>query len=222
MGYTTILTAKQQQLLQAIAQEQFITQTFIFSGGTVLAEYYLHHRLSEDLDFFSEQEIDSQYLLTFFKKIKTKLGITSVEYTQSFNRNLFFLHFVDDVIKTEFTYFPFSSIEPGPAQGKLKTDSLLDIAVNKIFTIYQKPRSRDFIDLHCILQQEPTWTIEQLIKQARVKFDTPIDMLQLGSQFLRIKELKDYPRMIIELKEDVWQQFFIAAAKQFHNTILAD
>jgi len=33
-------------------------------------------------------------------------------------------------------------------------DSMLDIAVNKIFTIYQKARARDFIDLYFIYQQE--------------------------------------------------------------------
>ena len=31
-------------------------------------------------------------------------------------------------------------------------DSLIDIATNKIFTIYQNPRSRDFIDLYLILK----------------------------------------------------------------------
>lgn len=220
MGHATILTAKQQELLQVIAQEKLITKNFIFSGGTVLAEYYLHHRLSEDLDFFSEQEIDSQYLLTFFKKIKKQTKITSVDYTQSFNRNLFFLHFANDVIKTEFTYFPFPSIEPGPTQGKLRTDSLLDIAVNKVFTIYQKPRSRDFIDLFCILRLKKNWSMYQLIKHAQIKFESPIDILQLGSQFLRVQELKDYPHMIIDLKENVWQQFFLTIAKQFEKKIL--
>ncbi|MBI4652722.1 hypothetical protein HY750_00505 [Candidatus Kuenenbacteria bacterium] len=57
-----------------------------------------------------------------------------------------------DKIKMEFTYFPFIRIEKKEKVGNLYIDSLLDIAVNKIFTIYQKPRSRDFIDLYFILQ----------------------------------------------------------------------
>ena len=48
----------------------------------------------------------------------------------------------------EFTYFPFERIEKKEKIGNLYIDSLLDIAVNKVFTIYQKPRARDFIDLY--------------------------------------------------------------------------
>ena len=48
----TILTERQRQLLNLLSQESYIQQNFYLSGGTALAEYYLHHRLSEDLDFF--------------------------------------------------------------------------------------------------------------------------------------------------------------------------
>ncbi|MFZ1019900.1 MAG: hypothetical protein WAN61_02835 [Minisyncoccia bacterium] len=50
---------------------------------------------------------------------------------------IFFLELENDFIKTEFTYFPFPVIEKGENIGNLKIDSLLDIAVNKVFTIYQ-------------------------------------------------------------------------------------
>jgi len=47
-----ILTPFQQQLLRAIGQTQ-IAENFYLTGGTALAAYFLQHRLSEDLDFFS-------------------------------------------------------------------------------------------------------------------------------------------------------------------------
>jgi len=82
------------------------------------------------------------------------------------------LHLSDGkMIKTEFTYFPFPRIEKKKQLGNLFVDSLLDIAVNKIFTIYQKPRSRDFIDLYCILQKEKKLNIADLVKKAEIKFD---------------------------------------------------
>ena len=98
-------------------------------------------------------------------------------------------------------------------------DSLIDIAVNKIFTIYQKPRSRDFIDLYYILKQE-SWTIADLVKKARIKFDYHIDPLQLGAQFMRAQELKDYPRMLIPLDPSSWQVFFLEEAKRLSTEIL--
>ena len=147
MGIKTVLSKNQQNILQILAREPIIYKNFCLTGGTALAEYYLLHRYSEDLDFFCAQEIDPQNISTLLKKIKTQTKITKIEFQQSFNRNLFFLHLKDEVIKTEFTYFPFAKIEEGSKIGKLPIESLTDIAVNKIFTIYQNPRSRDFIDL---------------------------------------------------------------------------
>ncbi len=185
-----------------------------------MAEFYLHHRLSEDLDFFSEEEIGSQTVFTFLKSIQKSAGIKKIDAQQSFNRNLFFLHLQDgDVIKTEFTYFPFLRIEKKNKIGNLFVDSLLDIAVNKVFTIYQKPRSRDFIDLYLILQAK-RWNIADLVKKAKIKFDWHIDPLQLASQFLQAKEVKDYPKMIEKLKPEVWQNFFEEEARRLKEQIV--
>ena len=210
----SILTENQKKILALIGGDDSIAASFYLSGGTALAEYYLHHRLSEDLDFFSEQEFDPQAVSAFFKKIQGKADITAVTYEQSFNRNLFFLNIGTERIKTEFTYFPFPRIGQGPIVGKLSIDSLFDIAVNKIFTVYQKPRSRDFIDLYCILQEEKSWTLDELAKKAQIKFDHFLDPIQLSGQFVKAETLKDYPHMLQKLPEAEWQGFFISEAKR--------
>jgi len=179
-----------------------------------LAEFYLQHRLSEDLDFFSEKEFDPIFISSTFRKIQDKADIKKVNFEQSFNRNLFFLELGDETIKTEFTYFPFGRIESKNKFGNLYIDSLMDIAVNKIFTIYQKPRSRDFIDLYCILEKEKSLNIDDLIKKAQVKFDTYIDPIQLSSQFVKAEMLKDYPNMIKKINKKEWQRFFMREAKR--------
>ena len=214
----SILTENQKKILALIGGDDSIAASFYLSGGTALAEYYLHHRLSEDLDFFSEQEFDPQAVSAFFKKIQGKADITAVTYEQSFNRNLFFLNIGTERIKTEFTYFPFPRIGQGPIVGKLSIDSLFDIAVNKIFTVYQKPRSRDFIDLYCILQEEKSWTLDELAKKAQIKFDHFLGPLQLSAQFVKAETLKDYPRMLTELPEKEWQSFFMHEAKRIGKT----
>src|SRR3989344_3193366 len=135
MAGKTILSENQRKLLKIIGNNKNICQYFYLTGGTALAEFYLHHRLSEDLDFFSEEEIDSQIVFAFLKSIQKSAGIKKIDAQQSFNRNLFFLHLPDgDVIKTEFTYFPFPRIEKKNKIDNLLVDSVLDIAVNKIFT----------------------------------------------------------------------------------------
>ena len=147
------------------------------------------------------------------------MGVRHIRSEQSFNRNLFFLELENDVIKTEFTYFPFPRIEKKKKINDLSIDSLIDIAVNKVFTIYQKPRSRDFIDLFFILKKE-NWNIDDLVKNAQIKFDHYIDPIQLCSQFLKSKELKDYPKMVTQIDDTVWQDFFTNEAKMLEKQIL--
>ncbi len=211
---SSILSENQINILTLLSREKLISDSFYLSGGTALAEFYLQHRLSEDLDFFSENEFDPMFITSTFKKIQDKAGIVKVNYEQSFNRNLFFLEIKNDSIKTEFTYFPFTRIESKKRFGDLYIDSLIDIAVNKIFTIYQKPRSRDFIDLYFILMKEKTWSIDMLIEKAQVKFDNYMNLLQLSSQFIKSEVLKDYPNMINKIDEKEWQSFFIKEAKR--------
>jgi len=56
----SILSANQKGILMAISRDRMICDNFYLSGGTALAEFYLGHRLSEDLDFFSEGEFEPQ------------------------------------------------------------------------------------------------------------------------------------------------------------------
>lgn len=215
----TILSANQIKILEIISKDKIFCRSFYLTGGTALAEYYLKHRLSEDLDFFSEQEFDPQAITVFFIKNKKSLGIKKIDFQQSFNRNLFFLYLKNDIVKTEFTYFPFPRIEKRAIKNSLFIDSLTDIAVNKLFAIYQKPRSRDFIDLYLIVKKTG-WQMEDLVKKAKIKFDWHIDYLQMGSQFLRSEKVKDYPRMIVKLENKIWQKFFMEQAKKLSPKIL--
>lgn len=48
-----ILTPLQRRFLAAFSQTA-LQRDFFLTGGTALAHFYLHHRLSEDLDFFTE------------------------------------------------------------------------------------------------------------------------------------------------------------------------
>ncbi|MEI6238040.1 MAG: nucleotidyl transferase AbiEii/AbiGii toxin family protein [bacterium] len=217
----SILSENQKKILSLLSNEKDIFSNFYLGGGTALAEFYLKHRLSEDLDFFSENEFDPLSISVILKKMQDIMGIKKVEYTNSFNRNLFFLDLEDgDKIKTEFTFFPFPRIDKKNKMGSLFIDSMQDIAVNKVFTIYQNPRSRDFIDLYFILQKEKDWSLDDLIKNAQVKFDTYLDPIQLGTQYMKAKELKDYPKMITKIDDEVWQEFFIKEAKKLKGKII--
>lgn len=207
-------------MLRMAAQEPAIAKNFILSGGTALAGFYLFHRDSEDLDFFSTEEIDLPLITAWLKTLKKTLRFKTIDIQTSFNRNLIFLTFPREILKCEFTYFPFTPLEKGIVQNGLHIESLLDIAVNKVFTIAQKPRARDFIDLYCILKKEKAWSLDALLKKSRLKFDWHVDHLQFGTQLLKAEIIADLPRMRIALPEDTWRTFFMDAAKDFQKNIL--
>jgi len=58
MNANSILNSYQNQILDKIAQDSFISSQFYFTGGTALSEVYLQHRESDDLDFFTDRTFD--------------------------------------------------------------------------------------------------------------------------------------------------------------------
>ncbi len=214
----TILTPTQRQVLDILAKNSKFT-SFYLTGGTALSEYYLHHRLSEDLDFFCASEIDVTWLNTLAHAIKRQLHAGTLDMQQSFNRNLIYFTIQKEILKTEFTYYPFPSIEKPKIHKGIKIDSLIDIATNKFFTIYQKPTARHFIDLYLIVQTKSvTW--KQLFLFARNKFDTHIDPIQLGSQLMLAQTVMDFPHLLKPLQESSWRSFFLQKAKELKSEIV--
>lgn len=207
----TILTPTQTQILDTLSCDFLFTGNYYLTGGTALAEFYLHHRLSEDLDFFSPEPIDKIWLNTLAGKIARAIK-TKKDIQESFNRNLVFFSKKGNITKTEFTFFPFPQIEKPKVISGVPLDSEVDIAVNKFFTIYQKPSARHFIDLYLLLTTK-NYSWEQLGKLARIKFDTAIDPIQLGSQLIKAEIVSDLPKMLIKLPESDWRGYFMKKAR---------
>lgn len=214
-----IFSPEQKQFLSVFAKSKVLSSQFYLSGGTALAGYYIPYRFSEDLDFFSEQEISVDEIVVFIKSNKTNLNYQEIDINTSFNRNLIYLKFKVATLKTEFTYYPFTQIEKPKEIGGIKIDSIIDIAVNKVFTIYQKPRIRDFTDLYMI-HQKYRYELPDLMDSAKIKFDWHIDPLKMGSQLLMVNELQDYPRLIDQLDAN-WHNYFVEEAKKLEKNILS-
>lgn len=219
MSNTSVLTKIQQRFLELFGKHPF-SKKFSLTGGTALAALYIPYRYSEDLDFFSENEVRTDEVIVFLRSIKGNIGFKRFDFNTSFNRNVFFLRFPKEQLKLEFTYYPFPPIGKRKEAFGIAIDSVEDIAVNKLFTIYQNPRSRDFMDLYMIIKKYH-FPLHTLIKKAKVKFDWHVDPLQLGSQFLLAKDIKDYPRFIDHLEEKEWQAFFLAEAKKLEQEIIS-
>jgi len=193
---TQILTLQQKEFLDLVSDEKYLCKKFYFTGGTPLAAFYLYHRISEDIDLFCEEEINLLPIRAFLGKVKKKLKLIKIDYRNFLGLHSFELFFSEkEKLKVDFNYYPFPRIEKGIKYKNISVDSIYDIAVNKIHTIALKPRARDFIDIYFIIK-EKNYSFEDLIMQAKAKFDWHIDPIQIGVAFTQAAELKDYPRML--------------------------
>ncbi len=221
----TILTPKQLEFLELIKIESEITKRFYLTGGTALSEFYLKHRLSEDIDLFTEEnEVDQKLIEAYLKKISIILSVKKVDRNVFMGLVSYFLIYRDgSKLKVDFNYYPFPKIEKGLTFGKLQIDSIRDIAANKVHTIFMNPRDRDYIDLYFIMKSG-NFKLNQLIVDAKAKFDWDIDRLTLVSQLLRVNEIKilEIPKILKPFDKKVMVNFFIEEASKLSSSILKD
>ncbi|MBI3384876.1 nucleotidyl transferase AbiEii/AbiGii toxin family protein [Candidatus Gottesmanbacteria bacterium] len=218
----TILTPNQYKFLELASADPKVVANFYLTGGTALSEFYLHHRLSEDLDLFCPtQEVDQRFVGRFIKKISSKLKIKYFRPTVFLGLVSYKLVFADKKeLKVDFNYYPFPQIDKGVKFKNLKVDSLYDIATNKLHTLFMRPRPRDYIDLYFILRQE-NYSLERLIVDAKTKFDWHIDNITLASQFTRAKDLSltELPKILVPFNQKDMEKFFLGLARSLKNKI---
>lgn len=221
MGEASILKKHHKEFLDLVVKEPYLLKRFYWTGGTVLSEFYLQHRDSEDIDLFSEhQEIHIPSINKFIGIAQKKLRAKKVAYRQFLGLHSYILDLPEATLKVDFNYYPFPRIQKGKYWNGLAIDSLHDIASNKTHTISTRARDRDFVDLYYILQKQ-NWSIKDLIIAAKTKFDWDIDPIQLGQTFTKIVALKDVPHMLIPFDRNEMEQFFLEEAKKLEKDIFA-
>lgn len=218
----TLLTPHQLDFLEFIQKEPTITNNFYWTGGTPLAEFYLKHRLSEDIDLFNpEKEVDPKLTDAFLRKISSPLSITQIKRSQFLGLVSYLLIYQDQSqVKVDFNYYPFPRIQKGLMFKNLEVDSLYDIAANKTHTLFMKPRTRDYVDLYFIMKNK-NYPLLKLILDAKAKFDWDIDKITLASQFTKVKDFKEseFPKMLIPFDREEMEEFFLNLAQSLKKEI---
>lgn len=211
MGQIQVLTSEQKIILARITKNEFLRENFYFTGGTALAEYYLGHRYSEDMDFFSEQKFDKQPIVSFFEDLSKEhhfeLKSESIETV-----NIFYLYFSNKkTLKIDFNYYPFQRVEKSIFRNGIYIDSLLDIAINKLMMVVQRSDIKDFVDLYFL---EPRFGVWDLIEGVELKFRQKLEPYLLGSDFLKIEDFDFLPKMIRQVSLEELKKFFRGKAKE--------
>ncbi len=223
MEQKTILTGLQRRFLELVLKEQYILKHYYWTGGTVLSEFYLHHRDSEDIDLFAEkEEVDLLNISKFVGIAGSKLRAVKISHARFLGLQSFIFFFKNgDKLKVDFNFYPFARINLGKKWNDLSIDSLEDIAVNKIHTVSMKPRARDFVDLYFLLNGIgcPVYSLSRLISYAKAKFDWHIEPVQLGENFAKVVTFSDFPKMLVPFKPEEMEEFFLKLAKGMKKEI---
>lgn len=212
MGKVAIITSEQKALLDKFRKDSFLLSNFYFTGGTALSLYYLQHRESVDLDFFSEQPFRLEDVVMKIDSWKKSLKLSAVDYVTMVNTHVFNLIFPHKrKVKVDFNFYPYKRLERQNVIDEIMVDSKIDIATNKLLTVQQRTAVKDFVDLYFLLQD---FTIWDLIEGVRVKFKIEMDPFVIGSDFLKVEGFEYLPKMIVPLTLDELKSFFRQKAKE--------
>lgn len=219
----SILTPLQHRVLSLLFQNGLAGRGFYLTGGTALSEFYLHHRCSDDLDFFTRKQgplaQDFQHILD----LVPSLGLTITSKNPKSAEHLIVFVSANDEqnhLKIEFARdVPARLAQPTVCEG-VTIDSFEDIATNKICAILSRQPSepKDFYDLYFILK-ESQFTLDYLISRAREKealLDSEEGILIFAANLLTVQNLplmrELEPRMVKQTSAEQLKDFLLPLA----------
>lgn len=208
----------QRVFLDEITRDPYFCSKFYLTGGTALAACYLHHRLSEDIDLFSNKKLDEPRITGLVAVVAKRLHL-DIEYARIHDRLAYTIVFpTKEKLKVDIVSYQFEQIEQTDVYYKnFPIDSIADIAVNKLMTISQRTASKDFVDLYFLLKKYTVWDLRLGVEH---KFKMEIEPFYLSSLFAKAEELQELPVMKKKLTLEELKHFFLNEAKRLAMTMV--
>lgn len=189
-----ILSPFQQKIIEILAGTEE-SNLFYLTGGTALAAFYLQHRLSEDLDFFTGEE---ELVGHFGDRLKRNLEHQEIRVEIIHKLKSFYEMLASQGNQTVRIHLaqdsPFRFAPPDEEKTAVKVDSLIDLATNKLLTLYGRYEVRDFIDVYFLIKDK-FYTLQELIQKSQQK-DEGLDLYYLAAAFHRAKDLPDESNLL--------------------------
>ena len=196
------------------------SKEFYLTGGTALSLFYLKHRRSNDLDFFTN---NPELILPFSYNLEEDLKKSGCQ-TQR-QRGLH--SFVEIIVKkdgestiihlAQDTPFRLEAVKQFPEYPKLNVDSLVDVATNKLLALFGRATLRDFIDIYFLINRKH-FSVEELVLNSKKK-DPGFDLYWLGVALERINTFNDGSAEMLLLLEKVDYSQMLSFFNQWREKI---
>ena len=211
-------SVKQRDILKKLLEYEEIEQYFFLTGGTALSVFYLHHRISEDLDLFTIKDIRfgeiDYWIKTYYQKRSSMIKASQN-----------FLSYMIEGIKVDFVKDRLS-LECKRSRFNLEQDHSIMIDVidnivsNKLNTMVSRTEPKDYIDFYYIMKMYPQYSNQKVYQAAKKKdaiFEDPATVayqIEDGFGFL-----KENPQLMPSLKIDLDKSDFESFYKNFTHWI---
>lgn len=208
------LTTAQKLALKFLA-ESSLNKQFYWTGGTLLSYHYLHHRMSLDIDFFSDTPFSLSDLTVFMETLKKKGKFLNVQHRKIFDRHEFLFE-NKEILRIEFVHYNHEKKPLGKRESLLgvQIDSLEDIAANKTFAYFDRNEPKDLFDIYFLLQKgefSPT----KLLANVQQKFGVSFDESSFWSEAFKSFPLLDSLKPLLLEKDEDKQKHLLTTIEEY-------
>ncbi len=183
-----------------ILKTRGVIEGFYLAGGTALA-LHLGHRISYDLDFFSELEFNPDKLVMELKES----GSFEVDIVKKDTVSGFF-----NGVKLSFFYYPYRLLSDFKYYDGIKIAGISDIGCMKIVAVVNRGAKRDFVDLYFICKE--VFSLGELIGFYEKKYgdiSSSLINIKKGLVYFDDADMDEMPRMIKKVRWSDVKRYFI-------------
>ncbi|MDI6809836.1 MAG: nucleotidyl transferase AbiEii/AbiGii toxin family protein [Candidatus Eisenbacteria bacterium] len=147
------------------------SQHFYLTGGTALAEFYLGHRKSFDLDLFTaEKGLIVPFSWVLEEELKKEFSVGVVRRFESFVE--LEMEKTGESTRVQLAYdSPFRFEQPLESDLGIKVNDYRDLVTDKMLAFFGRVEPRDAVDLFLILKNEDVWNLSELAQKKDPGFD---------------------------------------------------
>ena len=191
------ISSQTKRNLAVLAKLKFVRRYFL-AGGTACA-LHLGHRLSFDLDWFSDKPVEPRIIVANLKNLGKLEVLQNDEgtFNGSFNS-----------VKLSFFIYPYPLLFPLHDYAGIKLADIKDIACMKLDAISRRGTKRDFIDLYFICKNYRLDYLLELYEQKFAKYNVPVWHAVKSLGYFAQADENDLPEMLQPVDWNHVKHFF--------------